>query len=147
MNKEYSAGAAVFRREAGRILFLLVYSNRTKIWGFPKGHIEPGESELDAARREIREETGLTSFRQVQGFRREEVYGTVSRRAPYAGQKIEKHAAYYLFETAEERVTIDGDEIGEYRWLGLDEALPLLAFDGLKAALTTADAAIAASTR
>jgi bis(5'-nucleosidyl)-tetraphosphatase len=31
-------------------------------WVFPKGHVAPSESELEAARREVREETGLTDF-------------------------------------------------------------------------------------
>src|SRR5262245_49077319 len=52
-----AAGAVVFRRtERGvRLLVLRAYKN----WDFPKGLIEPGESELDAARRETAEETGL----------------------------------------------------------------------------------------
>ena len=52
-----AAGAVVFRRsERGiRLLLLRAYKN----WDFPKGLVEPGESELDAAKREVREETGL----------------------------------------------------------------------------------------
>src|SRR5207245_9728326 len=55
-----SAGAVVFRRtERGpRLLVLRAYKN----WDFPKGMIEPGESELDAAKRETLEETGLAGL-------------------------------------------------------------------------------------
>lgn len=147
MNKEYSAGAVIFRRDGERTLFLLVYSARNRVWGFPKGHVEPGESELDAARREIREETGIAIIRPVGTFRREDVYETVSKRAPYAGQGIEKHSVYYLFETAVETITADGEEIGEYRWHELGEALKLLSFDSLKATLGAAAASIGRDAR
>ena len=63
MKKEFSAGAVIFREEKGRILFLLIYSARNRVWGFPKGHVEAGESEKDAAKREIKEETGLRYLR------------------------------------------------------------------------------------
>ncbi len=36
------------------------------IWSLPKGHIEPGEDELEAAKREIQEETGLTQLTLIQ---------------------------------------------------------------------------------
>lgn len=38
---------------------LLVYGKKSQKWGFPKGHMEFGESEEDTARRELREETGI----------------------------------------------------------------------------------------
>src|SRR3977135_1617321 len=43
---------------APRLLLLRAYKN----WDFPKGMIEPGETELDAAKRETAEETGLTDL-------------------------------------------------------------------------------------
>ena len=38
--KETSVGAFIYKIEKGEILFLLVYSERNKEWGFPKGHVE-----------------------------------------------------------------------------------------------------------
>lgn len=40
----------------------LVLSNNSHSWLFPKGHVEPGETDEEAARREIEEETGLTNL-------------------------------------------------------------------------------------
>src|SRR5437870_6993855 len=82
-----SAGAVVFRRtERGpRLLVLRAYKN----WDFPKGMIEPGESELEAARRETAEETGLTNLEFPFG----DAYKDT---VPYAGGKI---ARYFIAET------------------------------------------------
>jgi 8-oxo-dGTP pyrophosphatase MutT (NUDIX family) len=55
-----AAGAVVFRR-SNRGIHLLVL-RAYKNWDFPKGLVEPGESELDAARREVTEETGLADL-------------------------------------------------------------------------------------
>ena len=55
--KTLSAGVVVTRRSAGepRYLLLRVY----RYWDFPKGQVEDQEEPLSAARREVREETGL----------------------------------------------------------------------------------------
>ncbi len=115
-----AAGAVVFRRsERGiRILVLRAYKN----WDFPKGMIEPGESELDAARREVEEETGLSGLEYPFG---EEFKETL----PYSGNKV---ARYYLAQTDAEKIALPvSPELGrpehhEYRWVSLDEAEDLL---------------------
>ena len=92
-------------------------------WDFPKGLIEPGEEPLDAARRETREETGLTDlvFRWGETFRETE---------PYAGGKV---ARFYLAETRAVAITLPiSAELGrpehhEWRWASFDEARALLA--------------------
>jgi 8-oxo-dGTP pyrophosphatase MutT (NUDIX family) len=55
------AGCVVFRREAGRVSYLLVSSSDGTEWVLPKGHIEYGRNETPwaAAARELREEAGL----------------------------------------------------------------------------------------
>ena len=108
-----AAGAVVFRRaERGiRILVLRAYKN----WDFPKGMVEPGESELDAARREVAEETGLADLEYPFG---DEYRETV----PYAGNKV---ARYYLARTDAEKIELS-KEHHEYRWVGFDEAEDLL---------------------
>src|SRR3982751_1714437 len=53
-----AAGVVVFRRtpRGVRLLVLRAYNN----WDFPKGLVESGEDMLSAAKREVKEETGLT---------------------------------------------------------------------------------------
>lgn len=55
---ELSAGGVIFRQLGGAVQVLLIKDSYDN-WGFPKGHIEAGESSLEAALRECREETGL----------------------------------------------------------------------------------------
>ena len=115
-----AAGAVVFRRsDRGiRILLLRAYKN----WDFPKGLVEPGESELAAARREVEEETGLADLDYPFG---EEFKETL----PYSGNKV---ARYYLAETDAEKLELPvSPELGrpehhEYRWVSFDEAEDLL---------------------
>ena len=72
MKYEKSCGAVVFTRVDGEIRYLLIKS-LTGTYGFPKGHVEAGETEIQTARREIFEEVGL-SVELLSGFRREDKY-------------------------------------------------------------------------
>ena len=115
-----AAGAVVFRRTPGgiRLLVLRAYNN----WDFPKGLVEPGEDQLSAAKREVKEETGLTAVEYPFG---DEFRETV----PYAANKV---ARYYLAETEEHDIELPistalrRPEHHEFRWVSLDEAEELL---------------------
>ena len=69
---EKSAGIIIFRKNRALKYLLLNYpsSVRTenKYWGFTKGRIEPGEKELDAAKREAEEETGIKDLERDKLF-------------------------------------------------------------------------------
>jgi 8-oxo-dGTP pyrophosphatase MutT (NUDIX family) len=88
-------------------------------WDFPKGVLEPGEEPLEAARREVREETLIEDLQFTWG---EEYRET----APYSNNKV---ARYYVGETHTERVSLPvSPELGrpehnESRWLDLAGAL------------------------
>lgn len=142
MHREYSAGAVIYRKGDEGPLFLFVCSRKNGSWGFPKGHIEAGEDEMTAARREIAEETGAGELLFLNGFRVEEVYPAISKRAPYKGQEIEKHSIYYLCRTGEAAVSVDGKEITDYRWLTAAEGERLLPFENSRELLRKANAFI-----
>ena len=118
--KYRSAGIVVARREGGdwKILILRAYRN----WDFPKGLLEPGELPLDAARRETREETGLSDihFRWGHDCIDTEMYGD------------HKIATYFLAETAQAVIELPiNPELGhpehnEYLWVSADKARDLL---------------------
>jgi 8-oxo-dGTP pyrophosphatase MutT (NUDIX family) len=118
--RKLAAGAVVFRRtERGvRLLLLRAYKN----WDFPKGMVEAGESELDAAKRECAEETGLVDLDFPFGDAHKDTLA-------YAGGKV---ARYFLAETEQPAITLPvSPELGrpehhEWRWVSFDEAEELL---------------------
>ena len=54
-----AAGGIVWRRTDGDVEVLVVHRPKYDDWSFPKGKLDPGETEAEAARREVEEETGL----------------------------------------------------------------------------------------
>jgi len=138
VNKEFSAGAVIFKREGNEILFLVVYSARNKAWGFPKGHLDLGETEKKAAVREIKEETGLDNLQFIDGFSEKAAYETISKRPPFKGEKIEKYVTYFLCEAKDQDVAVDGREISDYRFLSLNQAKKAVKFQNLKIILRRA---------
>lgn len=58
MRTMFSAGGVVMNP----LHEIAVVSQRGDSWSLPKGHLDPGEDALQAAKREIREETGLTDI-------------------------------------------------------------------------------------
>lgn len=115
-----AAGAVVFRRTEGGVCLLVLRAYKN--WDFPKGMIEPGETELDAARRECAEETGITDLAFPFGDAHRDT-------VPYAGGKI---ARYFLAETGQGDIQLPvSAELGrpehhEWRWVSFEEAEDLL---------------------
>ena len=134
MKTETSCGAVVFTRTAGDVRFVIIRS-KTGCFGFPKGHIEPGESEQQTAMREIKEETGL-DVTLIDGFRTTEAY--VWTRAD--GTKIDKHVVYFLAECRGQTPVPQETEIADIALLRYDEAMPVFQFDSSRRILTEANA-------
>ena len=133
--KSKSSGAVVFLLEEGRPLYLLLraYNN----WDFPKGEIAPSEDPLDAAKREIVEETGLKDLLFFDDY---------IETPPYGKGKV---ARFYIAESKFKDVFLPiSPELGrpehhEYKWLTYSEARAILS-DRLKAVLDWAHGKICA---
>ncbi len=132
MPQERSAGAIVFRRGNNTEYLLLHYE--TGHWEFPRGNIEKGETEHEAARREIREETGITDITFLDGFKETSVW--FFRRE---GKTIHKEATYFLAETKQDNVTIS-HEHQDYIWLSFEQAMEKVTFKNAKEILQKAEA-------
>ena len=106
----------MFRRTPKGVRLLILRA--CNLWDFPKGPVEDDERELDAARREAWEKTGLTDLDYPFG---DESKDTL----PHAGSNI---ARYYLAETGTEKVVLPmSPDLGrpvhdEWRWVSFDEA-------------------------
>ncbi len=96
---ETSCGVIPFRRREGRIEYLLLHSamvrNPDAAWEFPKGSLEAGETEQEAAVRELGEETELSGVELLPDFRDQVRYAY--RRS---GREIDKTVVFFLGEIA-----------------------------------------------
>jgi 8-oxo-dGTP pyrophosphatase MutT (NUDIX family) len=97
-------------------------------WSFPKGKLNPGESELEAAKREIGEETGVTDLTVVQELGSYERYSIAKDGVSEIKDWGLRKRTIFLFTTRQTEVqSHDPDnEISQVRWVTLDEALQLL---------------------
>jgi len=142
--KERSAGAVVFRRDGSKIFYLLLLY-KAKHWDFPKGHVEKGEGDGDAAIREIEEETGIKNPKIIEGFREEIKY---SFRGSYLGKKklINKTVIFFLAETKTSKIKISFEHSG-FDWLVFEEAFRRITHKNSKRILQEADSFLKNKTR
>lgn len=110
----------MFRRQQNVHEFLLIKHRKGGHWGFPKGHVEDGETEHQTAIREVYEETGL-KIELLDGFREEETY------SPAAG--IMKTVVYFLATSVSDDVRYVLPEVEEHAWLSLEDALNRLSYE------------------
>lgn len=134
MLEERSAGVVVFHTQDGVTRYLLLRNDRSK-YDLPKGNIETGESELNAAVREAREETGLLDIRLVNGFAEKITYFYLRP----GGARVHKSVQYYLGHTDNVDVKIS-DEHKDFVWVTLDETMKMTAYENIKILLCEADA-------
>ena len=115
-----SAGVVVVSVLDHKLRFLLLRAYRN--WDFPKGIVEPGESPIDAAIREVREETTLDDISFDWGM-------VFMETGPYNKGKI---ARYYIARSKSEKVRLPiNPELGipehqEARWVNVDRALHMV---------------------
>lgn len=130
MNLERSSGAVVFTRHAGQLLYLVV-QERSGAYSFPKGHVENAETDQQAARREILEETGLSpAF--IEGFCEREEYSLSEKPG------VRKQVTYFLAEFHDEPLIPQACEIRQIRLLPYEQALTVFSYEGTRQILTAA---------
>lgn len=135
MNYEYSCGAVVFTRVDGVPHYVLIRAKDQPVGchGFPKGHMEPGETEQETALREIYEEVGLR-VRLLPGFRAVTEY-----RLP-SPPDTSKRVVFFLAEYENQKVRIQESELAGFTLAPFAQALELTEFADSKQILTDAHA-------
>ena len=137
--RETSAGGVLFRRGPdGEPRFLLIRDSYRN-WGFPKGHLEPGEPPADAARREVAEETGLKDLVLHGPIRVIDWYFR------FRGKTIHKFCHFFLFESRHGECVPQKEEgITDCAWYAPDEARRTISYDNARAVLEQATAMVQA---
>ena len=126
---ERSAGGVVVRMLDGAPHVLLIRDPYRR-WGLPKGHLEEGEGNAEAALREVREETGLNDLRL--GPDLGEIDWTFRRE----GDLVHKFCRFFLMgSTRSEARPEVAEGITECRWLPIDEALRTIAYENARVIL------------
>lgn len=114
--REKSCGAVVYNPE--RQLFLIIKMLNGN-WGFPKGHTENQETDIQTAIREVTEETGI-KIEILDGFKKSIKY------IPFP--EVLKEVIFFIGITKEEKVVIDKGEIEDYMWCSYEEALKMITY-------------------
>lgn len=115
--KEKSCGIIIIHEND----FLLLHYPQGH-WDFVKGHVEPEEDELQTALRELKEESGISDVKIVEGFREEMHYFFT-----HEGQLISKIVVFFLGRVGDRAVEIS-HEHQNFDWLPFNEAKKRLTF-------------------
>jgi 8-oxo-dGTP pyrophosphatase MutT (NUDIX family) len=135
--RETSAGGVVMRQGRGEPLFLLIRDSYGH-WGFPKGHLERGESSEHAAVREVGEETGLTDLRVLGSI------ATIEWRFRFRGRLVHKRCEFFLMESSTAMTRPQKSEgITACRWAPASEAFSLIGYENARGVLLQANAIVA----
>ena len=125
-----SCGAVIFREQGTQTLLIQYYDGH---WSFPKGRMEPGETERETALREVQEETGLT-VRLRQDFRAE----TVSVKRSTGAKTV-----FFLGTPVSGREQVQKTELAAQKWFSVQEAMERVTYAGDRAVLQKAADAFA----
>lgn len=125
--KEVSIGGMIYRQEDDGYYFALIKDAYGK-WTFPKGGADEGETEEEAALRELSEETGLKNLESKGYLGETEVKVHKPNQKPY--RKLIK---YYLVETSDTKLVVpDVSELQDVKWFAKQEAIDAIDYENAK---------------
>ncbi len=131
MTTEKSCGAIVFTKENESIKYVIIES-KEGFYGFPKGHVEKNETEIETARREVFEETGLqVDF--LEPFRTEDTHPFHKN-----GEIRMKHIVYFLAKFSDQTPVPQETELNSIHLMDYETALSSFQFESSKRILSEA---------
>ena len=122
--REVSAGGVVVHD--GRVLVIVPTrraADGSQVLALPKGHPDKGETIVQAATREVREETGMV-VEPIQELGEVRYWYVRDRR------RVAKSVHFFLFRPLGGNLADHDDEVLEVRWMGLSEAQKALSYAG-----------------
>ena len=119
MTFEKSCGAIIIRNNNNTSETLLIKMLGGH-WSYPKGHVEEGETEVETALREIKEETNLevtldTRFREITTY------------SPKPN--VLKDVIFFMGYAKSDNVIIQETEVSDYIWINLDDAFNYITYE------------------
>ncbi len=133
MTFEKSCGAIVYRKHHGNIEILLIKHINSGHWSFPKGHVEMGETEVETALREVKEETDIDVM----------IDPTFRETVTYFPRKdTQKVVVYFIGKAKNFEYVPQAEEIAEIRWVDIGHAVQMLTYENDKTIVNKARAAI-----
>lgn len=112
-----SCGVLLLREFEGKTQLLIVRHYSGGHWGLPKGGQEAGESDLETARRELKEETGIETVSMIDVDPLTESYQFTRN-----GQSYDKVVAYFLARSEGAEVELQKTELCDSAWVSFEEA-------------------------
>jgi 8-oxo-dGTP pyrophosphatase MutT (NUDIX family) len=130
---ERSAGFVIYRqkRDGRRVYLVLDYG---KHWDFPKGHLKRGETDMQAAVRELEEETGLDEPRPVEGFQFRLRYFFRHKKKGL----VDKTVVFFIARVKTSRIQLSDEHVG-YKYLSASAAKKRLTYASARHLLDLAD--------
>lgn len=132
---QISAGGVAFRRRGNRTEVALIAVGEANRWQLPKGLIDAGEAEEEAAKREVREEAGIET-ELVELIEKVEYWYVSTTRG--ARVRFHKYVYFYLLRYVSGDVRDHDHEVNEARWVPIEQAEEMLAFKGERQVLARA---------
>ena len=119
MEKEKSCGCIIINNKKE---VLLVHHNKGH-WDFPKGHVEDGETEVQTAVREVKEETNID-------VEVNENYRYTTEYSPK--ENVIKEVVYFLAKNINNKKNPQLEEVSEVKWVRFEEAIGKITYDTSK---------------
>jgi len=119
MKREKSCGCIVIN-EKNEVL--LIHHNAGH-WDFPKGHVEEGETEIQTAVREVKEETNID-------VKVNEKYRYVTEYSPK--EDVMKQVVYFMARNISNDKEAQLEEVSEVKWFDFEKALEKITYDSSK---------------
>jgi len=119
-----SAGGVTYREVDGQMMVVLIATKEGRAWSLPKGQVEENEDPLEAALREVREETGLSSECVADLGHIEYWYRDSDSKILFR-----KFVHFFLLRYTGGDVSKHGWEVDEARWFSIDDAVDSISYD------------------
>jgi len=132
MLNEKSCGAVVYSKVNSEPIYLLLQYEAGH-WDFVKGNVEAGETEHETAVRELKEETGISDVKFIDGFRESITYFYKRK-----GSTVHKEVIFFLMEIKTTKIQLSFEHVG-FDWLPFDHAMSKLTFKNARDVLQKAN--------